>query len=54
LAFLDSRDFVIPEDIKEIAVSVLAHRLVLNYEAMADEVTAESIVLEILDNVKIK
>lgn len=54
LAFLDWRDFVIPEDIKEIAVSVLAHRLVLNYEAVADEITPESIILEILNSVKIK
>ncbi len=54
VAFLDGRDFVIPEDIKEIAIPVLAHRLVLNYEAIADEVNAESIVKEILNSVKIK
>ena len=54
LAFLDSRDFVIPEDIKKIAVSVLSHRLVLSYEAISEEVLAESIILKILESVKIK
>ncbi len=54
LAFLNDRDFVIPEDIKEIAVSVLAHRLVLNYEAMAENISEKDIILEILDFVKIK
>ena len=38
------RDFVIPEDVKYIAKSTLAHRLVLNYEAIADEIQAEDIV----------
>jgi MoxR-like ATPase len=36
LAFLSGRDFVIPEDIKEIAKQVLRHRLILNYEAIAE------------------
>ncbi|MCD5380757.1 MoxR family ATPase [Candidatus Gracilibacteria bacterium] len=54
VAFLDGRDFVIPEDIKEIAGSVLSHRLVLNYDAIAEDITAESIVNEILNSVKIK
>ncbi len=54
VAFLDWRDFVIPEDIKEIAGSVLAHRLVLNYDAIAEDITSESIVNEILNSVKIK
>ena len=54
VAFLNKRDFVIPEDVKEIAKWVLAHRLVLNYEAVADDVSAEDIVNEILNQVKIK
>jgi MoxR-like ATPase len=33
---MDKRTFVIPEDIKKVAKSVLAHRLVLNYEAVSD------------------
>ena len=54
LAFLNGRDFVIPEDIKEIAVSVLSHRLVLSYEAIAEDIKREDIILKILDSVKIK
>ena len=54
IAFLDWRNFVIPEDIKEIAISVLAHRLVLNYEAIADEISPENIIKEILSSIEIK
>ena len=54
VAFLNGRDYIIPEDVKEIAVSTLSHRLVLSYEASVDEVMAEDIVREILNKVKIK
>jgi MoxR-like ATPase len=53
IAFQNGRDFVIPEDVKQIAHEALAHRLVLNYEAIADEVTADDIVTQILEKVKI-
>ncbi len=54
VAFLDGRDFVIPEDIKEIATSVLSHRLVLNYEAVADNISGEDIIKLLLNSVKIR
>ena len=53
LAFLSWRDFVIPEDIKEMAYPVLRHRISLNYEALAEEIKIDDIVKSILDNVKI-
>ena len=53
LAFLEWRNFVLPEDVKKIAVSALAHRLVLNYDARADEVTEIDIVNKILSKVNI-
>ena len=53
VALLRWRDFVIPEDIKYIAKSALAHRLVLNYEAIADDIKAENIIESILEKVKI-
>ncbi len=53
LALMDSRSFVIPEDIKKIAKRVLAHRLVLNYEAIVDNMTEEALVEEILNWIKI-
>lgn len=54
VAFLNGRDFVIPEDIKEIAVSILAHRLVLNYDAIADNIKAEDIIENTLNKVEIR
>ena len=53
VALMDNRTFVIPEDIKKVAKSVLAHRLVLNYDAIADWVTNEDVINEILNNVKV-
>lgn len=53
LAFLEGRDFVIPEDVKEMAKSALSHRLVLNYEAIAADITSDDIIDEILANIKI-
>ena len=52
LAFLQGRDFVIPEDIKEVAYPVLRHRLILSYEALADNVTKDEVISMILDTVK--
>ncbi len=53
VALLNKRTFVIPEDIKKIARSVLSHRLSLNYNAVSDWITWEKIVEEILNNVKV-
>ena len=48
-ALFDGRSFVLPEDIKAVAVNVLRHRLVLSYEAAADSITADEIISKILD-----
>ncbi|WP_373312398.1 AAA family ATPase, partial [Asanoa siamensis] len=48
LALLRGRDYVLPADITDLAVDVLAHRLVLSFDAVADEVSAESIVERLL------
>ena len=53
LALMDWRTFVTPEDVKNIAKSVLAHRLVLNYDAVVNDITSDDIVQKILDSVKI-
>lgn len=47
-ALLQGRDFVLPEDIKSVAMNVLRHRIVLSYEAAADNVTADEIISRIL------
>ena len=48
-AMFAGRDFVLPEDIKAVALNVLRHRLVLSYEAAADNITADDIITRILD-----
>ncbi len=50
-ALLHGRDFVTPDDIKAVAVAVLAHRLILKAEAQIRHLTAEHIVREILASV---
>ena len=52
-AFLRHRGYVTPEDIKAIGPDVLRHRLVLSYEAEAEEVTAEHIVRRIFEAVEV-
>lgn len=54
VAFLAWRDFVIPEDIKEIAKQVLRHRLIINYEAIAENIWVDDLIETILKKVKIK
>ena len=48
-AFLEGRGFVTPDDVKEIAHDVLRHRVIISYEAEAENVTSDDIVHRILD-----
>ncbi|WP_433606515.1 AAA family ATPase [Dactylosporangium sp. CA-139114] len=48
LAFIRGRDYVVPEDLHELAPDVLRHRLVLSYEALSDDVTPDMIVAQVL------
>lgn len=52
-AFIQARAYVTPEDVKAVAMEVLRHRLVLSYEAEAEEIQAETIVQKILDSVEV-
>jgi MoxR-like ATPase len=52
-AFIKGRGYVTPEDIKAIGMDVLRHRIILSYEAEAEEVTTESIVSRIFDAVQV-
>lgn len=54
MALIDGRDFVIPEDIKNIAKPVLRHRLILSYEALVDSVTEDEVIDKILGVVKVR
>lgn len=53
IAYMDGRDYVLPEDIKEIAEDVLNHRILLNYEAEADNVDSRKLVRTLLEKVPI-
>jgi MoxR-like ATPase len=48
LAFIRGREYVVPEDLLDLALDVLRHRLVLTYEALSDEVTPDDILVKIL------
>lgn len=52
-AFLKGRGFVTPQDVKSIGMDVLRHRIILTYEAEAEEMTAEDIVQKIFDTVEV-
>ncbi len=52
-AFLRGRGYITPEDIKAIGPDVLRHRILLTYEAEAEEVTADDIVQKIFDAVEV-
>jgi len=52
LAFLHGRDYALPEDVGDLALDVLRHRIVLSYEALADDVTPDTIITRVLDAVE--
>jgi len=53
VAFLRGRGYVVPEDVKEIARDVLRHRVLLTYEAEAENVTSDTVVERILERVEV-
>ncbi len=53
VAFFNGRDYVLPEDIKEIASDVMNHRIILNYEAQADGINTRDIIKSLLQKVNI-
>jgi MoxR-like ATPase len=52
-AYMEGREYVLPEDIKEVAMDVMNHRILLNYEAEADNVKTTDIIKAILGKVPI-
>jgi MoxR-like ATPase len=52
-AFLDGRGYVIPQDVKDIAYNVLRHRIIVTYEAEAEEKRSEDIIRTTLDHVPV-
>ncbi len=52
-AFLSSRDYVTPNDIKSLAPDILRHRILLSYEAEAEGITTEDIIAQLLDKIPV-
>jgi MoxR-like ATPase len=50
-AYMHGRDYVLPEDIKEVARDVMGHRIILNYEAEADNIKTSDIIDVILTKI---
>jgi len=52
-AFLQGRGYVTPQDVKDLALDVLRHRVMVSYEAEAENITAEDIIQKILDTLPV-
>jgi MoxR-like ATPase len=53
MAFLAGRGYVTPQDVKDIAPDVLRHRVIVSYEAEAEEKTSDDVVRHVLDHVEV-
>ena len=52
-AFINGRGYVIPNDVKTVAHDILRHRILLTYEAEAEQITSEDIIEQILNSVDV-
>jgi MoxR-like ATPase len=52
-AFMEGRNNVTPDDVKSVVYDVLRHRILLTYEAEAENITAEALIAGILENVNV-
>jgi MoxR-like ATPase len=53
LAFVRGRRYALPQDVLDMALDVMRHRLVLSYEALSDNVTGDDLLIKILDRIPI-
>ena len=53
LAFLHGRAYVTPQDVKDVALDVLRHRIIVSYEAEAENITSEQVIEEILEELSV-
>tara|TARA_B110000438_G_scaffold882_1_gene901 strand:+ start:651 stop:1646 length:996 start_codon:yes stop_codon:yes gene_type:complete len=51
LAFVKHRAYVIPEDVRDVGIAILRHRILLTYEAEAEEITTEEIIAQIFESI---
>jgi MoxR-like ATPase len=53
LAYMRGRDYVLAQDIQDVALDVLRHRLVLSYEALSEEITSDALIRKILERIPV-
>jgi MoxR-like ATPase len=53
LAFVRGRSYVLPQDVLDMALDVMRHRLVLSYEALSDNVSGDDLLKKILDRIPV-
>jgi MoxR-like ATPase len=53
LAFMRGRSYVLAQDISDMAVDVLRHRIVLSYEALSDDVTSDSLIAKVMERIPV-
>jgi MoxR-like ATPase len=52
-AFIQQRGYVTPQDVKSIGLDVLRHRVIVSYEAEAEDKTSEDIIKTVFDNIEV-
>ncbi|MHC4998776.1 MAG: AAA family ATPase, partial [Planctomycetota bacterium] len=53
MAFINGRGYVTPQDVKSIGMDVLRHRVLVSYEAEAEDKTSEDVIQTIFDNIEV-
>ena len=53
LAFVRGRPYALPQDVLDMALDVLRHRVVLSYEALSDDITSDDLLTQILDRLPV-
>jgi MoxR-like ATPase len=53
LAFVRGRDYILPQDVLDMAMDVMRHRLVMTYEAMSDGIASDQILQRVLDTIPV-
>ncbi|MBP7652856.1 AAA family ATPase [Candidatus Dependentiae bacterium] len=53
MAYMSNRNFVIPEDVKSLCGDVMRHRIILTYEAEAENISPDDVIKKLLDNIEV-
>ena len=53
LAFMRGRDYILAQDIQDVALDVLRHRIVLSYEGLSDEITSDTLIGKVLERIPV-